>query len=72
VSELLGHSSVKMTERYAHLAPERLREAVAVLEDFSTMSAHGAPADAPEPATAGNHGLVADESNRRRDGSARP
>jgi len=28
VKELLGHSSITMTERYAHLAPHRVREAV--------------------------------------------
>ncbi len=40
VQELLGHKSIRMTERYSHLAPERLRNAVATLEDFSTTSAH--------------------------------
>lgn len=32
VWDLLGHASVEMTERYAHLAPERLRGAVARLD----------------------------------------
>jgi hypothetical protein len=32
VRDLLGHSAVAMTERYAHLAPERVRAAVAVLD----------------------------------------
>ena len=31
----MGHSTVKMTERYAHLAPENLRDAVNALEDRS-------------------------------------
>lgn len=31
VSTLLGHSSVQMTERYSHLAPEHLEQAVAQL-----------------------------------------
>jgi integrase len=35
VRDLLGHSSVKMTEKYAHLAPENVRAAVAVLEGLS-------------------------------------
>lgn len=34
VRDLLGHTSVKMTERYAHLMPNRLREAVHVLDLF--------------------------------------
>ncbi len=33
VRDLLGHSSVKMTERYAHLAQESLVNAVALLDD---------------------------------------
>jgi integrase len=28
VRDLLGHSSIKVTERYAHLAPENLRRAI--------------------------------------------
>ncbi|MBT6066375.1 MAG: tyrosine-type recombinase/integrase, partial [Proteobacteria bacterium] len=38
VRDILGHSTVKMTERYAHLAPERLREAVSVLETGRTFA----------------------------------
>jgi len=52
VQELLGHKSIRMTERYSHLAPERLRDAVAMLEDFSTTSAHEAPAETREPVSA--------------------
>jgi integrase/recombinase XerD len=32
VKELLGHSSIEMTERYAHLAPSARKEAVARLD----------------------------------------
>ena len=35
VRDLLGHASITMTERYAHLAPENVRAAVAVLESAS-------------------------------------
>jgi len=33
VRDLLGHSTIRMTERYAHLAPERVRAAVEVLDE---------------------------------------
>ncbi|WP_462383298.1 tyrosine-type recombinase/integrase [Pseudomonas sp. Marseille-QA0892] len=33
VRELLGHSTVQMTEKYAHLAPARVRSAVAFLDN---------------------------------------
>lgn len=32
VRDVLGHGSVVMTERYAHLAPDNVRKAVAVLD----------------------------------------
>lgn len=32
VKELLGHSSIQVTERYAHLNPVRLKQAISVLE----------------------------------------
>ncbi|MEZ5594080.1 MAG: tyrosine-type recombinase/integrase [Gammaproteobacteria bacterium] len=35
VRDLLGHATVKMTERYAHLAPENIRVAVAKLDSLS-------------------------------------
>ena len=34
IRDLLGHSSIKMTERYAHLAPNRLHEAVGKLDGY--------------------------------------
>jgi len=40
VRDLLGHTTVKMTERYAHLAPENVRVAVSVLEGNVSRSGH--------------------------------
>jgi site-specific recombinase XerD len=34
IRDLLGHSSITMTERYAHLAPNRLHDAVKVLDNL--------------------------------------
>ena len=41
VKELLGHSTVTMTERYAHLAPFKVQEAVSRLENIESRFAHG-------------------------------
>jgi len=35
VRDLLGHASITMTEKYAHLAPERVRAAVTLIEGMS-------------------------------------
>ena len=41
VRDLLRHSTVLMTERYAHLAPHNARAAVAALDNDSSRSGHG-------------------------------
>jgi len=45
IRDLLGHASVTMTERYAHLAPDRVRTAVDQLDALS-RSSHAAPSTA--------------------------
>ncbi len=40
VKELLGHSTIEMTERYAHLAPDNHVRAISVLDQLS-RSGHG-------------------------------
>ena len=50
LQELLGHASLTMTMRYAHLAPERLRTAVTRLEGLTGQPASdSAQASAQEP-----------------------
>jgi len=36
VSKLLGHADIKMTQRYSHLSPGHLADAVNRLSDFGT------------------------------------
>jgi integrase len=48
VRDLLGHATLAMTMKYAHLAPEHLRAAVSVLDDIQL----GAPAPAKVTAPA--------------------
>ena len=43
VQELLGHESLAMTERYSHLAPGYLKDAVQVLEKVNQLAPELAP-----------------------------
>lgn len=56
IQDFLGHRSVTMTNRYAHLAPSHLRAAAAVLDTAFDVPA-AAPADAPpsSESTTGAH-----------------
>lgn len=40
IRELLRHTTVQMTEKYAHLAPENVRAAVAVLDGNRSRFGH--------------------------------
>jgi integrase len=48
--DLLGHHSLTMVQRYAHLAPDHLRAATAVLDDVDLTGHTPTPATAREPA----------------------
>ena len=50
VRDLLGHCTVTMTEKYAHLAPDNVRAAVAVLDGSMSHFRHSD--DSPEGADA--------------------
>lgn len=43
VQKFLGHSTISMTERYAHLAPSSLHDAMTVLEDTVPVVQSWAP-----------------------------
>ncbi len=38
VSKLLGHENIKMTMRYAHLAPGHLKNAVSVMDKITSTA----------------------------------
>ena len=40
VRDVLGHSTTAMTERYAHMDNQRIRDAVGVLDEFWSQSGH--------------------------------
>src|SRR5262245_30077152 len=54
LQELLGHASLAMTMRYAHLAPERLRTAVPRLEGLTANA---------KTASGSTHGSTQERSN---------
>ena len=61
VSKLLRHSSIQMTERYAHLAPDHLHDAVASIK----FSAHIQHTNNLEQKGANKNGLKAVENGGR-------
>ena len=76
VKELLGHSTVQMTERYAHLQPEKMREAIGKLgkrclllndigynKSSKNYSVEDVEPDLFSVGNAGNHSTVLAHSN---------
>ena len=61
VSKLLRHASIQMTERYAHLAPDHLHDAVASIK----FSAHFQHTNNLEQKGASENGLKAVENGGR-------
>ena len=61
VSKLLRHASIQMTERYAHLAPDSLHDAVASL-GFSAQFQHS---EKTREKVVGQNGLKAVKYGRR-------
>jgi predicted TPR repeat methyltransferase len=61
VSKLLRHASIQMTERYAHLAPDYLHDAVASL-GFSAQFQHS---EKTRVKVVGQNGLKAVENGGR-------
>jgi integrase len=49
VQELMGHASIVMTMRYAHLAPTVARDAVRLLDGFTAPGWSGSPAPSATP-----------------------
>jgi site-specific recombinase XerD len=45
VKELLGHHTIEMTQRYAHLAPNHLKQAVEALVSTKQVTPKLTPAD---------------------------
>jgi integrase len=53
VQELLGHESIEMTLRYAHLTPDVKREAVQLLDESVAPSGHQSSGQEKSPGTTG-------------------
>lgn len=74
VSKILGHTDVRTTQIYAHLAPEAIAETAREAREAYAGSRHGAvtaqrPAARKEPQTAGFLGHARSDSNRRHSAS---
>ena len=49
VQKFMGHPNIETTLRYAHLSPDRLRDAVASLDGFFSTSSAQTAVESPEP-----------------------